>query len=214
MADTDYGTNNPLAVKLWRKKLFVDSIKKTWMHKFMGESADSMVQVLNDTQKGAGDKITFGLRTQLAGAGIQGDATLEGNEEALATYSESVVINQLRNAVRSGGKISEQRVPFSVRQESLEGLSDWWADRMDTSLFNQLCGNTGQTDTRYTGNNATTAPTSANIYYANGVASEAAVASATTSNIMKLKFIDYAISVQKLTLLVYGQLNMKVKTTT
>lgn len=39
------------------------------------------------------------------------------------------------------------------------GLSDWWADRWDTWAFNQLGGYTPQTDTRYTGHNAVTAPT-------------------------------------------------------
>jgi N4-gp56 family major capsid protein len=37
-------------------------------------------------------------------------------------------------------------------------VQDWWSDRIDTALVNQLTGNTGQADTRYTGNNATTAP--------------------------------------------------------
>jgi hypothetical protein len=40
---------------------------------------------------------------QLSGAGIQGDSTLEGNEEALTLYRDTVLIDQLRHAVRSGG---------------------------------------------------------------------------------------------------------------
>lgn len=197
MATTDYPVNHPLAVKLWSRKLFREALKQTFMKKFMGEGSDSMIQVLNDTKKGAGDRITVGLRMQLSGAGIEGDSTLEGNEEALTTYSDNLLINQLRHSVRTAGRMSEQRVNFSVREEARMGLVDWWADRIDTALLNQLAGNTGQADTKYTGHNATVAPSSDNIYYANGVANESQVASATTSNTMKLKFIDYAIEKAK-----------------
>ena len=54
--------------------------------------------------------------------------------------------------------MSDQRIPFSVREEARMGLQDWWADRIDTSIVNALTGNTGQADTRYSGNNATSAP--------------------------------------------------------
>lgn len=197
MATTAYGVNHPLAVKTWRKKLFLEALKETFLSKFMGENDSSVIQILTEVNKGAGDKITYGLRMQLTGAGVQGDGTLEGNEEALTTYSDSVTINQLRHAVRSDGRMTQQRVPFSIREQARMGLQDWYADRWDTSLFNQLGGNTGQADTKYTGNNATIAPSSNNIYYANGHASEASVASASASNIFKLSFLDVAVEKAK-----------------
>ena len=155
MATTSFPTNHPLAVKLWSKKLFVDALKATWFDKFMGEGPNSLVQVKTELNKSAGDKITYGLRMQLSGARIVGDGTLEGNEEALTTYSDSVLIDQLRHAVRSAGKMSEQRVPFSVREEARQGLQDWWSDRLDTSIMNHLCGNSVETNLAYTGNNTT-----------------------------------------------------------
>ena len=87
--------------------------------------------------------------------------------------------------------MSEQRVHFNVREEARVRLVDWWSQRIDTSIMNQLAGNTGQADTRYTGNNATVAPTATtNWVYANGVANETQVASASASNIFKLSMID------------------------
>jgi len=197
MATTAYGVNHPLAVKAWRKKLFVEALKQCYFNKFMGKDDRSPVQIMDEVQKGPGDRITVGLRMQLSGAGVLGDGTLEGNEEALTTYSDNVLINQLRHAVRSDGKMSEQRVPFSIREQARMGLQDWWADRIDTALFNQLAGNTAQADTRYTGGNATTAPSSNNIYYANGHGTEASVASASASNIFKLSFLDVAVEKAK-----------------
>lgn len=197
MATTAYGVNHPMAVKVWSRKLFQEALKACWLYKFTGTDARSAIQIQNDLKKGPGDKITIGLRMQLSGAGILGDATLEGNEEALTVYNDAVYINQLRHAVRSDGKMTEQRIPFSIREEARQGLADWWADRIDTALFNQLGGVTAQTDVRYTGGNATTAPSSNNVYYANGHASDASVASASASNIIKLSFLDVAVEKAK-----------------
>lgn len=197
MATTQYGLNNPLTVKLWARKLFQEALKQTWLYKFMGPDSSNAIQVLNDTSKGPGDRITVGLRMQLSGNGVLGDGTLEGNEEALTTYSDNLVINQLRHAVRSDGKMSEQRIPFSIREEARQGLADWWAGRIDLALFNQLAGNTAESDTRLTGANATTAPTSNGVSYPNGLSSEASVASGTTSNIFKLNYIDQAVEKAK-----------------
>lgn len=196
MAATSYGVNHPLAVKLWRKKLFQEALKETWASKFMGTSSNSLIQILDDTKKSAGDRITVGLRMQLSGAGVQGDGTLEGNEEALSTYSDNVYIDQLRHAVRSNGKASEQRVPFSVREEAMNGLKDWWADRIDTWVMNQLAGNTGQSDTRYTGNQVAIAPASTRLIVGNDNNTEASL-SATTTHSLKLSDLDRLVTIAK-----------------
>ncbi len=190
MAGTSYGVNHPLAVKLWSKKLAAEALKETWFSKFIGSSDSSLIQTKSETQKGAGDQITFGLRMQLLGDGVQGDGTLEGNEEALTTYNDSVVINQLRHAVRSAGKMSEQRVPFSVREEGMSGLRDWWANRWDTSVFNQLCGYTPATDTRFTGNNAVTGPDADHYITAHGSGADQDIGSGDT---FTLALIDHAV---------------------
>lgn len=153
MAVTSYGVNHPLAVKLWARRLFREALKATYIWKFMGTDSNALVQVRDETSKGPGDRITTGLRMQLAGGGVLGDGTLEGNEEALTVYSDNLLIDQLRHAVRTGGRMSQQRVPFDIREEARVGLTDWWADRIDSAFFNHICGQAAQTDLRYTGNN-------------------------------------------------------------
>tara|TARA_R110000822_G_scaffold4905_2_gene21217 strand:- start:6640 stop:7728 length:1089 start_codon:yes stop_codon:yes gene_type:complete len=202
MATTAYGTNHNLAVKLWSKKLFVESLNATWIQKFIGEGSNSLVQLKTETEKSEGDRIRIGLRMQLQGDGIQGDGTLEGNEEALSTYNDDIVIDQLRHAVRSSGKMSEQRIPFSVREEAKNGLRDWWADRIDSSFFNQISGNTGQADTRRTGNQATAAPTSTHLIAGGGDDTEASL-SAVVASALSLDDIDRAVAKAK----TFGTLN-------
>lgn len=196
MATTSYGVNNALAVKLWSRKLFHEALKQTSMARYMGNGSDSMIQIQTDTSKGPGDRITVGLRMQLSGAGIQGDGTLEGNEEALTTYSDNVFIDQLRHAVRSAGKMSEQRIPFSVREEARMGLQDWWSDRIDQSIINQLCGVTTQADTRYTGNQATIAASTGHVLLA-GVATTEASLSTSASYFFSTAQVDRLVATAK-----------------
>jgi N4-gp56 family major capsid protein len=193
MATTSYGVNDALAVKLWSKRLIREALKATFIGKFTGKEDSSLIQVKDETSKGAGDKITFGLRMQLTGDGVAGDGTLEGNEEALVTYSDSITINQLRHAVRSAGKMSEQRVPFSVREEAMSGLRDWWAGRLDTWFANQIAGYTPQVDTRYTGMVSPIAPTSAQLLI-QGQSAESAISSSDT---FTLGLIDRAVTLAK-----------------
>jgi N4-gp56 family major capsid protein len=195
MAVSSYGTNDPLAVKLWSKRLAVEVLKQTWLHKFMGEESSNIFQIKDETRKSAGDKITYGLRMQLSGLGVVGDGALAGNEESLQTFSDAVVINQLRHAVRSAGRMSQQRVPFDVRDEALSGLRDWWADRIDKSGFNQLCGNTAETNyvntggTQNTGLQAPIAPDSSHRKDTAGGTNDTSLAS---TNKFNLNILDTA----------------------
>jgi N4-gp56 family major capsid protein len=199
MASTEYGVNHPLAVKLWSRKLIREALKQTYVSRFMGKDSRSIVQIKEETSKSAGDRITVGLRMQLSGEGVSGDDTLEGNEEALTTYADNIFINQLRHAVRSAGKMSEQRVPFSVREEARAGLTDWWADRIDTWFFNQIAGNTAQSNVKYTGMQATIAPstTSGNTRHLFSDGTHTSEASLSTTDVFQLSFIDRAIATAK-----------------
>lgn len=200
MAVSSWGVNDPIARKTWATKLFVDVTANTFWGKFVGKTSSSMIQWKDETNKGKGDRVTVGLRALLTGNGIQGDDTLEGNEEALTTYTMNLLIDQLRHATRSGGKMSEQRVPFDVRDECRGALEDWWTERLDTCMANQLTGNTAQADTRFTGNQATTAPSSANsitrIIVGGDHAGEASL-SATTTHIIGFRELDKCVALAK-----------------
>jgi N4-gp56 family major capsid protein len=198
MAGTEFPVNHPLAVKHWSTDLMKEALKRTVALPFIGKDRNSIVQIKTETSKAAGDRIRFGIRQQLSGAGILGDGTLEGNEEALETFSQDVLIDQLRHAVRSAGKMSEQRVPWSMRAEARDALADWWADRFDAWFFNQLAGNTAETDVRYTGNQAVVAPDADHIAFPTGSSIAESSISNTTVQRMSLTQIDRAVEKAKL----------------
>lgn len=196
MAVRTYATNDALTNKLYAIKLAVESIPHTFMRHFKGKSANSLNQERYETSKNAGDRITIGLRVKLQGGGVVGGATLEGNEESFDTQDDSIIINRLRHAVRvkAKGTMSQQRVPFDLRNEALDNLAQWWADREDAWFANQLAGNNAITDLRYTGLQSALAPDAAHIIRPDSAATDQAVAalSATTGE-FTLKAIDVCV---------------------
>lgn len=195
MAVTSFATGDALAVKLWSKKIAIEALKQTWVFKFMGKDDSSVIQIFDDTVKGPGDRIRIPLRRLLTGNGIQGDATLEGNEERINYFYDDVFIQQLRHAVREGGRFTRQLVPFDIREHARASLQDWWADRIDTWFFNQITGNTGQADTRFTGNQVCIAPDADHLIIAGG--NTGFSLSNTTTNKFTLTLIDVAVEKAK-----------------
>ena len=189
MAQTEFAVGHALAVKRWSTSLAVEAAKKMYFGKFIG----SVITKLTDLEKNAGDKITHGLRMKLRGAGVTGDGTLEGNEENLTYYDDALLIDQLRHAVRSKGKASEQRVPYSMRATAREALAAWWGERFDELLFVYLSGARGVDSTltlplnftSFAGNSLNT-PDTAHQQFANGLTK----ATITTADIFTLSEID------------------------
>lgn len=159
MAVTSYTTSSAETAKVWAKKTLMQGIQSSVFGLLYGKDADSFVYIKDDLKKTKGDRVTVTLMNALTGDGVQGSGVLEGNEESVNTYTQNLLIDELRNAVRVEMGISYQRnnAWFDVRKQSQDLLSDWFADRMSQSLLNQLTGNTVPTDTKRTGNNPVTA---------------------------------------------------------
>ena len=179
-----------LRQELWRKKLFADVRDELWITKFIGTSPRSMIMEMTDLKKQKGAKINYGLGAKLSGAGVTGDSTLEGSEEAMNTYEEELEINQLRHAVRMTGRMDEKKAAYNMRSNAKEKLTDWWAERLDQELIDKMCGKTTSTFA-----NTPTAAASAMSVFAGGAANLAATTSAMK---MDTKVLDKAKQVAKL----------------
>lgn len=160
MAQTIIGVNDPKTVHAWAKKCIVETLHETFINRIVGSTTDddTMPIHVRDELRQAGDLVTITLRRQLSGKGVLGDAVAKNQAEALSFNTDQLRINQLRHVVNVTGLMSQQRVPWAKRNEANSGLRDWWSGRYDTSFFNQVGGNTAQTDIEYTGLNAVTAP--------------------------------------------------------
>jgi len=191
VATTFFNASDPSTNKLWSKELYRETRKKTVATKFIGTSSDSLIQILDDTQKHPGDKITYSLRMQLAGAGVLGFGVLQGQEEAMTFYTNALLIDNLRHAVKLQGSVSQQRVPWDLLNEAKMALSDWYASRYDVAVLNHLGGNAAQTDGRYTGNNQPSAPDANHQIFAGGASNEASL---TATDTFTLSLVDQCVA--------------------
>lgn len=199
MAVHTIGVNDALAVKLWSNRMDVEALKETTAYEFMGTGSGSLCQIMTETQKGAGDSVKWGIRMLATGEGTSENETQEGNEEGLTRYSDIMLINELGHAhrVRAEGTIDRQRVPYDMREECYDSLKDWTADRFDTWFFNQLAGNTVQTNLKYLGFNAAIAPSSSRRLYGGASNTTDQAVNADTAAVFKLSMIDKAVTIAK-----------------
>src|SRR3990167_520674 len=158
MAVTTYAVGDALTAKRYARGIEAEALIATEIAPLIGEGADSIIQLRSEPKKEKGDRVTVGLRMQLTGAGRTEGQTLEGNEESLSTYSDSLILTELMHAVRVKGEntIDNQRILFNTRKEAKNGLKEWFAKRMSISFFLHAAGYTGAS---YTHRSQTVDPT-------------------------------------------------------
>ena len=100
MADTTVSSANQM--EQWADNEFMEYVRASSLSGLMGSDENSCIQVREDLTKKSGDKLTFSLVSRLTGAGVTGDNSLSGNEEALGNHGMQVTINTLRHGVVIG----------------------------------------------------------------------------------------------------------------
>lgn len=143
------------------------------------------------TKTARGIQAVLPLVADLTGGGVVGDGVLENNLEALISDSQIIQIDQIRNGVRSAGRMAEQATVIRFRTQAMDALSFWLADVIDELKFLTIAGRafTLNTDgsTRATSQlpNLTyaadvTAATSNRIIYGGSASSEATIVAGDT----------------------------------
>lgn len=138
MAHTTVATGATLIKNVVSEKLWREAIKDSYFNRFTSADGSSIVHLKRDLTKGQGEKITFGIRMRLTGAGVGEGQVLEGNEEALTTYDSYVTLEERFHAVRDRGEIDRHRAAWDIDAESKAALKDWATEYIDSYLFSKL----------------------------------------------------------------------------
>jgi N4-gp56 family major capsid protein len=207
MAEIVVPANDATAVVIYSRRVFSQAIRTCVAAKLMavGLSANdtnNFVQLFDEPMKGPGDTVKYDLIPNIIGGGVLGDAPIAGQEQAWAALQDSFVINQQRQAELLKGRMSQQRVPYSMRDSAKVTLANWWKEIIDVGVLNQLAGNTAQTDVRFTGLQAAIAPTSTHHIFASTATSEAGL---TSSHPFSINLIP------KMVAMAQGTLTMPIK---
>ncbi len=133
-------SNSDLRPEIWQKALYKNVKDNLYFNKFMGTGTDNVIQLKEDLKKSPGDTITVPITYKLDANGIVGDAELEGQEEAIVAYSDSIAISQVRNAVRMTGELDEQTNVYDMREDAKNKLSMWSQEFLERQFFLKLAG--------------------------------------------------------------------------
>ncbi len=158
MSNWTVATATPAAqaqAQLFSRKVWMEARVNSFWNALMGEGPNNVIDVQTDFLKGKGDVLNYSLLTDLANRGLAGSGLqsnlvyaatnsnrLEGREEAPNVYVDTVTMDQLRHAIITGGKLSEQRLAWEQREKMKNLLAYWWARIVDDIIFKKLSGTT------------------------------------------------------------------------
>jgi len=129
--------NSNLTVQKWAKEFFREARIPAFFEPFTGAGKGSVIQTKTELSKAKGDNITMGLVENLSkdAPGVTGDNIMAGNEVPIVTQSQNIVIDQLRQAVISEGRMNDKKTLLNFREEALGVLKTWFSEVMDQDLF-------------------------------------------------------------------------------
>jgi len=141
MATTNFSLLTDEQKTVWSRDIWKAARNYSFMNNFTGSGPNAMIQRITElTKTEKGDRAVITLVADLESDGIAGDNQLEGNEESIKAYDEVITIDQLRNANRSKGRMSDQRSIVKFRENSRDVLAYWLADRLDQMAFLTMSG--------------------------------------------------------------------------
>jgi N4-gp56 family major capsid protein len=135
MANTKAATG--LTVQEWDDLFWTEFFFGNRFKTDMGSSSNNIIHVKEDLATTKGKTMTWALVNRLAGAGVTGNDTLEGNEEDMTSRSFTVDIIQRRHGVLVPHQ-EEQYSAIPLRNAGKEVLMNWTQentrDRIITAL--------------------------------------------------------------------------------
>jgi N4-gp56 family major capsid protein len=175
MADLTFETTDAVTAQTFARKWWIQAKTSSFFYSqgFVGPNSEQDIIVeIPDLMQNQGYQHTFGQVRELSGGGISGDNTMEGNEEVPDVFDDAITLDQKRNAVRSGGKLSEQYPSDKgLRGWATVVLQRWMARTIDQDTFDAL-GNS-LTKVIYGGDATTTATIEAGDYMTLALISQA-----------------------------------------
>lgn len=126
----------------WDANFFKEYVRENRFKRYMGTDENSVIQMLEDLTKKAGDGITVSLITKLSGAGQTGNGLLEGNEEALGNYGHKIEVATRRHGVAVTDN-DQQYTEISLRDAAKAMLKLWAMEKLRTDIITALGSKNG-----------------------------------------------------------------------
>ena len=103
----------------------------------MGSEMDDMIQLKTDLTRKPGDSVVFAAVRNLVGAGVTGNAVLEGNEELLNARSLKVSVGVIRHAV-AVTDWDRQKSTIDILDAARPALKNWAMNKLRADIITSL----------------------------------------------------------------------------
>lgn len=136
MATTNFANLSPNEKTAWEKDVLRVAHETSYLQRFVGDGANAMISRVKELRQDAkGARAILTLVPDLTNDGVAGDNIISGNEASSEVFDQTIVIDQLRNAVKSTGKMAEQKSVIEFRKTVRDQLGIWLANRKDQMGF-------------------------------------------------------------------------------
>mgnify|MGYP001593041235 FL=1 len=138
MALTEFTIAAAERVQRWSAAAWYELPHIIFFGRLMRPDPNAIIEEKRDLEGQPGDRLNYTLVNGLNGAGVVGDDPLEGQEEELDLDTDSVTLDQKRNAVRLKGRLSMKRTAVDQEKASKSVLKKWMAEVVDDDIFVEL----------------------------------------------------------------------------
>ena len=135
-----------------KKKLYAASVilagrdrsffmgEKGWLGKGLTDASKPIHLVDKLTKVEGGTKCIMPMVLDIQSDGVVNDNQLEGNETPIETDALEIEVSQIREGIKSKGKLSEQETVIQFRATAKEQLGNWKAQKVDELCFLTMSG--------------------------------------------------------------------------
>lgn len=127
-----------------QKEIFQQYILNTNFSGYIGKKGSGKSIIIDDTAfagLGNGDTRAYHFVPQFMGTGIRGqNASIEGNEKTISEFMTEVRVDQIAQAFRKKGKMTDRRTIINLRSEFKEQLTNWFKIWTEFDIIDALTG--------------------------------------------------------------------------
>ena len=143
MASTNFAALTTEEKTVWDMRIVTNARNQSIWMRFSGSGENDICKEVfdfRDTGPDTGIRGVITNVTDLGGAGVAGDRTLENREERMMQSDLVLQVDRLRHGVRNRGVVADQRSIVRFREQGVDKLSYWLADMYDQLAFLTLSG--------------------------------------------------------------------------
>lgn len=138
------GTGDGRTPKDHEKEIFKQYIKNTNFSAYMGKRGSGKSIIMDDKAfagMGIGDTRAYHFVPQYMGTGIRGqNASIEGNEKSIQEFMTEIRVDQIAQAFRKKGKLTDRRTIINLRAEFKDQLANWFKLWTEFDIIDALTG--------------------------------------------------------------------------